>query len=129
MEIGRARGHPAPGGTHEEALLDQVGLDHVFDGTPLLAYGRCQAVHPHRATVEFADHRLQQASVHHVEAGVVHVEHGKGRIRHLDGEPPVGLDLGSPSALPLTAPKPVLLERSARPTRPVVRAAKRRLTT
>jgi len=39
---------PPSGCTLQEALLDQIGLEHIFDGVLLLADGRSQVVEPHR---------------------------------------------------------------------------------
>ena len=50
------RHHPAPRGSHDVALLDQVGLQHIFNGMALFTDGRSQTVHADRATVEFLDH-------------------------------------------------------------------------
>ena len=57
MEIGRPSGHAPAGGSHEKALLDQVWLEHVFDGTTLLADGRRKALHADGTAIELFNHR------------------------------------------------------------------------
>ena len=53
--IGLARGDAAARGAHQEALLDQVGLDHVFDRAALLAERRRKAFDADRTAVELLD--------------------------------------------------------------------------
>ena len=63
MQPGIACGDPPARGAHDEALLDQVGFEHVLDGAAFLADRRGQVVQPDRAAVELLDHGLQQAAV------------------------------------------------------------------
>jgi hypothetical protein len=49
-------------------LLDQVGLDHVFDGVALFPNAGGNVVQPHRAAVKPVHQRLQKLAVHQVEA-------------------------------------------------------------
>ena len=44
--------HPSTWGTHQETLLDQVGLQYILDGSPLFAYRCRQALDPNRAAIE-----------------------------------------------------------------------------
>jgi len=46
--------HATAGRAHQESLLDEEGLEYVFDGAALFADGCRQAVHPDRAAVEFS---------------------------------------------------------------------------
>ena len=63
MAVGRQRGDAPARGALQVALLDQVGLDHVFDGVALLADAGSDVVQPHRATVETVDHGLHRAAL------------------------------------------------------------------
>src|SRR5690606_13313659 len=52
VAVGLAGGHAPARGAHQEALLDQVGLDHVLQGAALLRQRGGQRFHAHRAAVE-----------------------------------------------------------------------------
>ena len=58
-------------------MLDQVGLDHVFDRVALFADGRGQAVDAHRAAIELVDDGFEQLAVHQVQALRIDFEHGQ----------------------------------------------------
>ena len=80
MPVRSQRRHPAARGALQEALLDQERLDHVLDRVALLADRRGDVVEADRAAVEAVDHRLEQLSVHHVEAVRVDVEHRQRQV-------------------------------------------------
>src|SRR5690606_38724703 len=82
MPVGELRGHPAARRALDVTLLDQVGLDHVLDGTAFLAHRRRQAVGADRTTVELLDDGQEQAAVHVVEAVAIDAEHVQGLPRH-----------------------------------------------
>jgi hypothetical protein len=76
----RRRRHAAARRALQEALLDQVGFEHVLDGVARLADGGGEVVDADRAAAELVDHRRQQLAVHDVEAAVVDVEHQQRQI-------------------------------------------------
>ena len=86
--------HPPARGAHEVSLLDEVGLDDLFDGPPLLAQGGGQALGPHRPAVELLEEEPEELPVHHVEAVRVHLEHVQRAGRHFRDDPAVGPHLG-----------------------------------
>src|SRR3546814_9855851 len=53
---------------HQITLLDQVRLDHVFDGVACFADRRGEIVESGRTAVETLDQHHQQLAVHQVEA-------------------------------------------------------------
>ena len=64
MQIGIARRDPPAGRAHQEALLDQKGLQYVFDRAPFFANRGGQAVDTDGTAVELLDDRQQQLPVH-----------------------------------------------------------------
>src|SRR5690606_24511437 len=94
VAVGLVGGHPPARGAHQEALLDQVGLDHVLQGAALLAQRRGQRFHADRAAVEVLDDQVEQAPVQAVEALRVDAEHLHRRVVVLSGDPAAGTDLG-----------------------------------
>ena len=94
MFVGPGRGDTPAGRARQETLLDQVGLQDVFDGAPLLTQGRRQALHAHRASLEILDDDLEQTPVQPIKTPVIHLEHLHGLARDVEGDAPVGLDLG-----------------------------------
>ena len=70
-EGGRGR-DPAARRALQEALLDQEGLDHVFDGVTLFPDGCRQVVQPDGAAVELVQHGLEQFAVHEVKRSEEH---------------------------------------------------------
>ena len=85
---------PAARGAVQEALLDEVGLDHVFDGVAGLADGGGQVVQPHRPAVEAVHQGLQQLAVHQVKAHGVHVQQGQSLSGGVAGDAAIAFDLG-----------------------------------
>jgi len=63
VQEGRLGGRAPARGAHHEALLDQVGLDDVLDGTALLADRGGQALDADGSAVEALDDRREQAPV------------------------------------------------------------------
>ncbi len=94
VPVRRHRRHPPARRALQEALLDQVGLDHVLDGVAFLADRSGHVVQAHRPAVETVDHRLQQLAVHDVEAQRVDVEHGQCLLRDLVVDAARALDVG-----------------------------------
>src|SRR3954470_8331722 len=66
MLVGVAGGDAAARGAHDEALLDQVWLDHVLDRAAFLPERRRETFDADRAAVEFLDDRQQELAVHYV---------------------------------------------------------------
>jgi hypothetical protein len=77
VPVRRQRGDAPARCALQVALLDQVGLDHVFNGVALFANAGGNVVQPHRAAVKAVDHGLQQLAVHQVKALRVHIQHGQ----------------------------------------------------
>ena len=89
-----ARHHPAPRGSHDVALLNEVRLQDVLDGVALFA-DRCgEAVDTHRPTVELLDHGQQQPAILVVEAALVDVEHVQRQVGDGLGDVPLATHLG-----------------------------------
>src|SRR5262245_51453544 len=91
MLVSVAGGDAAARGAHDEALLDEIGLDDVLDGAALLAERRCQALDADRTAVELLDDRQQELAIHHVEAERVDIEHVECRLGYLVGDAAAGL--------------------------------------
>ena len=83
VQVGIAGRHAAPGRAHHEALLDQVGLQHILNGAALFGNGRGQTVHPDRATVKFLYHGQQQATIEVIKAFLVDAQHVQGPVGDL----------------------------------------------
>src|SRR3546814_10794607 len=60
VHIRLRRRHAAARGAHQEALLDQEGLDHVLEGAALFAQRGGQRLDPDRAAVEGLHDDAQQ---------------------------------------------------------------------
>src|SRR4029453_8065339 len=91
MLVGVTGGDAAARGAHDEALLDQIGLDHILDRAALLAERRRETLDADRAAVKLLDDRHQELAVHHVEAERVDVEHVERRLGHFVGVAPAAL--------------------------------------
>ncbi len=81
MLVRRARGHAAARRAHDESLLDEERLDHVFERAALFADGGGDALDADRAAVELLDDREQELAIERVEALRIdfeHVERGVG---------------------------------------------------
>src|SRR5690606_41039304 len=86
----------------QEALLDQVRLEHVLDRVAFFADRRREVVEPDRAAGELLDHRQQQLSVHDVKADRVDVEIAQRVIGERRVDPALHLDLRTAANAPLT---------------------------
>ena len=80
MAVAAFGGDAAARGALEEALLDEVGLDHVFDGVGAFADGGGDVIEADGAARKFVQHGFEEFAVHHVEAFVVYIEHLQGGI-------------------------------------------------
>ncbi|KAG0926324.1 hypothetical protein G6F31_018429 [Rhizopus arrhizus] len=94
VPVGLVCGHAAARGAHQEALLDQVRFDHVFQRATFLGQRRGQRFDAHRATIEVIDHGLQQAPIELVEALRVNLQHLHRGLRDSLVDVATGLDLG-----------------------------------
>src|SRR5262245_10524721 len=90
----RGGGHASARGPLQIALLDQIGLEHVFDGVARLADGGGKIVHADRAAAEFLKYRAEQFAVHDVETEMIYIQHGQRSIGDLLSYLPLRLDLG-----------------------------------
>src|SRR5438874_3974548 len=87
MRPRRWRGHPSPMGAHQQTLLDEEGLVHVFDGLLRLADGDRQRLETHWAAAEALTERAEHRTVDLVEPELVDAEDrqtvvGRGPIDH-----------------------------------------------
>ena len=74
MAVGDLGQHPAAWGALHEALLEQIGLDDLFEHVTLVAERRRHRLDPDRtAAVMFRD-RAQITAVHRVETTVIDLE-------------------------------------------------------
>src|SRR5207342_1357061 len=76
--VGPGRDHAAARGALEQALLEQVGLEHVLDRVGLLADRDGQGREPDRAAAELGRDRVEQGAVAAIEAAGVDLEHLQG---------------------------------------------------
>ena len=94
MPIRQRRGDAAAQRALQVTLLNQVRLQHIFNGVALLADGRRKIINAHRPAAELVDHRAQQFAIHDVEADAVNVEHLQRLIGNILGDLAVGAHLG-----------------------------------
>jgi len=87
MLYGRRCCHAPARRTVQKTLLDQKGFDHIFNGIFLFANGSSQGFHTDGPAAELVDNRLQEDSVHLVEALFVDFESQQGLVGQpfLDG--------------------------------------------
>ena len=86
--------YPSPRGALDQALLEQVGLEHVLDRVGLLADSDRQGREPDRASAEFLGDRRQQLAVVAVEPGAVDLEQLERFGGGLLGDDSLTSDLG-----------------------------------
>ena len=94
MQVRLPRRDPTARGAHHEALLDQEGFDHVFDGAALLAERRREAFDADGAAVELLDDREQELAIHHVEAIAIDIEQIERGLRDFVRDSTTRLHLG-----------------------------------
>ena len=68
MTAGRIRDHPAAGGAHQQALLQQKRLHYGLQGDGVVAKGCRQSLEAHRTTTVVVDQQLQQTPIAGIEA-------------------------------------------------------------
>src|SRR3989442_14673218 len=90
MPIRQCGGDTTPRRALEESLLDEIGLEDVFDRVAFFADGGCEVVDADRAAGELGEHRLQELAIHDVETGGVDVEHRQRGIGDLARDLAVG---------------------------------------
>ncbi len=71
---GARGGDASPRGAGEVALHQEVRLVDVFESVGPLAHRGGDGLEPHRPAAELVDQRAEDAAVHRVEAGLVHLE-------------------------------------------------------
>ena len=86
--------HASPRCPHDVALLDQIGLQYIFDRVPLLAQRRSQVVDSYRPAIELVDHGQQQTTVEVVEATLVDIEQVQCLVGDHPGNVALPPDLG-----------------------------------
>jgi hypothetical protein len=62
MPVGRQRGNASAWRALQIALLNQVGLNHIFNGFTLFANARRYVVQPYRAAVEAVNQPVGQSA-------------------------------------------------------------------
>ena len=72
--------HAAPGGAQDEALLNEEGFDHVFEGVAGFGQRGCQRFDSDGAAVVVFGDSAKVAAVHGVEPDVIDLEAGEGRV-------------------------------------------------
>src|SRR5215470_13281647 len=77
--------HAAARRALQQALLDEVGLDHLLDDVALLGERGGQRLHADRAAIVVLGDAAQEATVHGIEALAVDIETperrvGRGRV-------------------------------------------------
>ena len=77
MAPARLAQHAAAAGAQDQALLDQEGLDHVFQRVARLGERGGQGLHPDRAAAVVLGDAAQVAAVHGVQAELVHLQPGQ----------------------------------------------------
>ncbi len=75
MKIGAFGSHSAARGALQEALLDEVGFDNVFDGVRRFADGGGNVIKTDGAAAEFMQDGLEEFSVHNIQTLRVHIQH------------------------------------------------------
>ena len=65
--------HAPARGALQEALLDEIGFDNVFNRVGGFADGGGNVFQADRAAAEFVQHGFQEFPVHHVQTDFVHV--------------------------------------------------------
>ena len=104
MFAGFSGGYSSPGGSVQEAFLNEEGFVHIFQSVFVFSDGRGQAVNAHWSAIEFIDYGKQDRSIHKVESAVIHIQHFKGVSRYVPGDCSIGSYLGeiaNPSKQPV----------------------------
>ena len=89
-ELGR---DSASSRARQEALLNQIGLVDVFEGSTRFAQRGAEGFDPHRPSPVVIDEDRQKASIHFIEARLVHIEPFERLSGGLAVELPVAQDL------------------------------------
>ena len=79
--------HPAAAGAQDQALLDQIGLDHVFQRVARLGQRRRQRLDADRAAAVVLGDAAEIAAVHRVEAEHVDLQPRQRRHRRSRDRP------------------------------------------
>jgi len=88
----RRRQHAAPRRALDQPLLQQIGLDHLFQGVAAFRQGGGQGVDADRPAVKFDNDRIEDPAVHGVQAQRIDFEELQGLVRHLGGQDSVGAE-------------------------------------
>ena len=80
---------PAPGGALDQALLQKVGFDDLFQGVALFGQCRRQGFDTYRAAAVMLGHGGEIAPVHGIETAAIDLETGERLIGDLGGDGPV----------------------------------------
>jgi len=94
MPVGCQRRNATAWRALQIALLNQVGLDHVFNGFALLANAGGDVVQTHRPAVKAVNHCFEQFAVHEVKALRVHIQHLERQVGNVQGNRAHALDVG-----------------------------------
>ena len=74
-------------------MLDQVGLNDIFNRVAFFAYGGGEAIDPNRATIELMDNRFKQLAIHEVESLRIDFKHLEGGVCNVYVDGAAGFDL------------------------------------
>jgi len=94
MPICALRDDTAARCAHDEALLNQERLEHVFDRVAFFADCGCKRVEADRAAAELLQNGQQQPPVHRIEPFAIDVQHIERAGSHLRGDAAVAAHLG-----------------------------------
>src|SRR5687768_7276527 len=94
MLICQPRRHPSAGSAVEEADLEKVRFDYLFDRVFFLVKRSAKGAEADGAAVEFFDDGHQKLAVHFIEAECVDLHPIQRVVRDMFGYPAVMVDLG-----------------------------------
>ncbi len=99
--------HAAARGALQQALLDEIGLDHLLDAVALLGERRGQGVDPDRSATVVVGDASQVAPVHRIQPAAVHVETAQGGVGVLgvDAAAAEGGEIAHPAQQPAGHPR------------------------
>src|SRR5262245_63784487 len=92
MPIGEWGGLASASGALEEPFLDEERLVHVLERRGLFTHHYRQGVETDRTALVLGDQRVEETSIHFVEAALVHAEQSQRLVRHGERHHAIRLD-------------------------------------
>ena len=86
---GTGCGHSTAGRAVQKALMDQKGLNDVFQGALVLSDRRGQGFQSDGSSIEFINQRAKQGPVEGVKTRFIHLESLKRKASRLEGNAPL----------------------------------------